>query len=151
MNTNLRRRAVTTIASLALLAAGSGAAFARTLPGLAGQPYLPADYQCFNNGAGAEWNSCAATKTYCMALPVEGGSHHVLVTQFSQTPSQQLTCAATSVDRTATIFWGSPLVGASLFNVNSVIDLGVAPVPNFGALFVCCNMPNTAKLETVDF
>lgn len=138
--------------AVAIAAAGGSVALARTNPGLAGQPYLPSDYQCFNNGAGAVQNSCANTvKTYCMALPVETSSHNVQVSALSPNVTHAIGCEATATDRNSQVTWHSGLRGTPAFNAFSVIDLGTVSVPSFGALFVCCNMPDTTLLLTVSW
>jgi hypothetical protein len=146
MNTKL----VIAIITGAALAAGATAVQARTAPGLAGQPYLPQDYQCFNNGAGAVFNTCANTvKTYCMSLPVDSGTHTVQATALSPNSTHAISCQATVVDRNAGVLWASQLKGTPVFNAFSIIDLGTVSVGSTNALFLCCNMPDTTLLTTV--
>jgi hypothetical protein len=151
MNTIVRQRVIKSIISVAVIATGA-TALARSTPGLAGQPYQPTDYQCFNNGAGAVWNSCANTvKTFCIALPVDSGAHDIQVTAFSPDSTHAISCQANAVDRYATFVWRSQLSTTPAIGTPSVIDLGTGTVPPTGALMVCCNMPDTTKLMTVNW
>jgi len=151
MHTNVRRYTVPTIASLAILAAGGGAAFARTLPGLAGQAQAPADSQCFNNGNGSVWNTCATPKGYCVALPVEAGTHHIQISAKSPDAAHTMTCGAAAIDRFAVTTWTVPPHSTQTPGFAEVIDLGSTSVVSFGSLFVCCSLPTNAQLFSIDW
>jgi hypothetical protein len=122
---------------------------ARSVSGFLGQPQNPADYACFSNGNGIVFNTCATTKRFCVALPIDTSSSTVTVT-IAGSASGPARCFAQSVNRAGAFVAVTPTVSEPLWPPVTRL-LGTLSVPFAGGFYTCCDLPTNAQLASVNW
>jgi hypothetical protein len=133
-----------TVAIGATAEARSGAAFA-------GQPQNPSDYTCFTNANGRVINSCAATKRFCVPLVVDDANHTVSITVFSPDSNHLISCFAASAFPSGAISNFSGQFTVQNTGIDLTVPLPSVVVPTDGSLFTCCDIPQGARLDSVNW
>lgn len=133
------------------VAVAASSAKATSLSAFAGQPQAPADYACFTNAFGSVRNDCATTKRYCVALPVSSSVHTIQPTVLAPNISHNIACEASAVNQSVSTLTATGLRSPSSFGVPQTLTLGTLSVPNFGALFLCCDLSPSSRLLTINY
>jgi hypothetical protein len=124
---------------------------ARAVPAFLGQPQAPTDYSCFTNSNGIVTNRCTPTKQFCIALPVDGALHALTIMVFAPDASHSVSCFGQAGNRDNSIAGFTGTFFPSRVGVSWPITLPTLSVPSQGNLFACCNVAQSASIESINY
>ncbi|MCY1074123.1 hypothetical protein [Archangium lansingense] len=125
-------------------------ASARSVSAFNGLASHPSEASCWNHGFGGITNNCTATRRWCMPLTVDpAGSYNVYIAAYGASPSNNVGCFATGVNRELTAAWSSATTYLPAFGSSQVISLSGAYVPPGGSLYACCDVAPGGRLNNV--
>jgi hypothetical protein len=117
---------------------------------MAGLAQNPADDTCFGNGNGRITNNCAATKQYCVSTNVTSSGNKTVRVTARRPNGGTLQCHSVAVDKFGTAVSATGNVVLGVVDADTQFTVGTVAVPGFGAAYVCCDMSNSARIDTVD-
>lgn len=145
------RIGVASLGALGIVFAGAQTSMASSVPAMLGQAQQASEYSCFSNSNGGVRNECSSSKRFCVALPADTGPHAVVANVFAPANGPLLKCHALAVDRARSGGTSSGDQPIPQLGVNTQIDLHTMLVPENGGLYVCCDLPPQAWLNTIKY
>jgi hypothetical protein len=97
-------------------------------------------------------NTCAdQRRRWCVSdFIATSGSKSVVVNGFLAPGSTGMPCTASAIDKSGSIVSSSTRT-LSTFGSNVDLPVGSVSVPPYGALTVCCDMPPSSRLNTINY
>ena len=126
------------------------AASARSVSAFNGLASQPSEASCWSHWGGAITNVCASSRRWCMPLVVDtAGWFTVYVAAYGASPSNNVGCFATGLNRELTAAWNSSTNYLQAFGSSQQIVLSGSYVPDGGSLYACCDVSPGGKINNV--
>jgi len=149
----MKKTLMLSIASLSAIAAGlsiSNISFAGALA-CTGYSVEHPDANCFSASFCAMQNTCTTPKRWEVSdFITTRGNHTALVTGLRPNGGT-LTCRACSVTKEGFAVGCTEQVALSVVDIDTQFTVGTVNVPDFGGLFVTCEMSRGARYDSVNF
>jgi len=112
----------------------------------------PSEVACWSHGGGAMVNNCSGARRWCMPAVVDrAGWFEVVVYASGAGPSNNVGCFAVGINKEISWASQSPTRYLPSFGPTQVIGLGSVYVPDYGTLYVCCDVSTGGRIHNYHY
>jgi hypothetical protein len=149
---NVRARRFLIQASLAFAAvfAVASQSHAQQFSAMGGRAQNHADEGCFTNSNGRVTNACSTSRQWCVAVPQFASGTKTARVDVFRPNGTNISCFGVTTNSAGGVVSTTPSLQPAAVNVDQFIVLGNVSVPGFGAGYVCCNLAQNARINSVN-